>query len=92
MTNPKSPEEVVKEFLTNFPATNDGDSKELSMYQRKVMKDFLRSSMASLLCYMAERIELPCDDEVFYDKDGNSFSNPRTILIEEAKKLTNNPL
>lgn len=57
-------------------------------FSHKDLEGFLRPSLASLLLYMAERMKLPCDDEVFYDKDGNSFSNPRTLLIEEARKIT----
>lgn len=35
-------EKIVSAFNTSFPATNDSDSKELSLYQRKLMNDFLR--------------------------------------------------
>lgn len=80
MTTPKSPDEICQQLYL----TQAGLSIEKIIESEK----FLRSSMANLLCYMAERMQLPCDDEVFYDKDGNSFSNPRTLLIEEARKIS----
>lgn len=37
-------EKIVSAFNTRFAVTNDSDSKELSLYQRKLMNAFLRQS------------------------------------------------
>ncbi len=75
MTTPKSPEKLLEEW-NNFEDTD-------------VLKDtgWLRSSMASLLCHMAERIQ----EEAMLRND---VWNPvvdvyYTLLTNEAKKITN---
>lgn len=100
MTTPKSPEQIMEEIYKYAKSTEHevncmaGDAGswcclDKEHKQNPTFERLLRSSMASLLCYMAERMKLPCNDEVFYDKDGNGFSNPRTLLIEEARKINN---
>ena len=39
-------EKIVSIFNTDFPATDDSDSKYLSLYQRKLMDGFLRSILS----------------------------------------------
>lgn len=99
MTTPKSPEQVLEKFLTDFPATNDSDSKELSMYQRKAMKEYLRSSMASLLLWAAEQMnehlavepipELEGADATYLQVGDEVLADCSDFLIEEARKISN---
>lgn len=62
MTTPKSPEEIIASFDEYFPKPkflSDSDqwiADVMSNAHQKSYHDFLRSSMASLLCYMAERM------------------------------------
>jgi len=97
MTTPKNPEEIITE-LHNFRfSTPIGggtyvglccpECKNEQFVCKECLTPWLRSSMASLLLWTSEQIKLPCEDEVFYDKDGNSFESPRTLLTNEAKKI-----
>lgn len=38
-------EKIINAFNTEFPATNDDDSKGLGLYQRKLMNAFLHSAL-----------------------------------------------
>lgn len=87
MTTPKNPEEIINSAQTFIMEDDSGLEIREKFY---ALPDYwLRSSMASLLLWASEQIKLPCEDEVFYDKDGNDFKNPRTLLANEAKKLSN---
>jgi len=79
MTTPKSPEQIIRE-AEMYKVVSILDAPP----------DWLRSSMASLLCYMAER--MPEDSEKYlnhafregYERGIQGF---RTLLIEEARKI-----
>lgn len=84
MTTPKSPDEICQQLYL----TQAGLSIEKIIESEK----FLRSSMSSLLCYMAER----CNEEPnvgpnpYREGYVNGKQFCRTLLIEEARKITNN--
>lgn len=51
-----APEEINKQFYVKFPATNDDDSKELSMQLRHEIGDFIRQSLIQLLDHVKEEL------------------------------------
>jgi len=44
---------ILNEFRKQFPVTNDSDSKELSLHQRKLMTEFIEDSIKELLLHIA---------------------------------------
>lgn len=86
MTTPKSPEQVVREYEILLD----------KLYERKPPQApdsaWLRSSMSSLLCYMAERMktdtfQYPYEDRIEYLARLATSYDCRTLLIEEARKI-----
>jgi len=106
MTTPKSPEEIMKEFertLHNFisPSNCDccekmGSGHNMAHLYSGEIRDFLRSSMASLLLYIAERLgelsldqipELEGDDEMDCRIRDAALDDCRILLTNEARKI-----
>lgn len=119
MTTPKSPEQIMRDIyeyaLTdehNWSCVAYSEGQLCCIHERheekQVFEKLLRSSMASLLCHMAERMpeaktakELypnveayPTEDYAFACEGKNMYNTAlrecRTLLIEEARKITNN--
>ena len=101
MTTPKSPEQIMEELKKQFP----GEIKHYGFGRniKEELNDFLRSSMASLLCHMAERMPehvepinipgtMPGSKADFMDRcvpvRNKAIDDCRTLLIEEARKIT----
>lgn len=88
----------MEEFEDTKFATGGGVAFECSDYEgmHVELRAFLRSSMASLLCYMAERMPEheegypdPYSEETDNSSDGfnRAIDDCRTLLIEEARKI-----
>lgn len=84
MTTPKSPEQIMEEYESLPVNWCDGCKAGITC----TTDEWLRSSMASLLCYMAERMPKEefgyCDACPGWD---NAIDDCRTLLIEEARKI-----
>lgn len=78
MTTPKSPEEILSVF-DNFM-----EASPMPVILQNKLKDWIRSSMASLLCYMAERMQYQPGDDYGYT---TGIEKAESILIEEARKI-----
>ena len=92
MTTPKSLEQIEQELIQL------GNSCHWD-FSHKDLEDFLRSSMASLLCYMAERMPAPgsfftnseyCSDceHIFKRQEEEYQKKCIATIIEEARKIT----
>jgi len=92
MTTPKSPEEIIAELKLS-------EERVRAMYGTAVTvgEDWIRSSMASLLLYMAERMGpeprelLPAEEmqiNTFEKGYNTAFRDVRTLLTNEARKIT----
>lgn len=89
----KSPEDIVNEFIDRMIL----DYNEMSTAENEDVK-WLRSSIASLLCYMAERIRHMYDQHSVAGMNGavklgnmqEGAKEAGTLLIEEARKIINN--
>ena len=105
MTTPKSPEQIMEELneMLNPKAriVHDPNGGSISAIHwdkpsptSESVQTWLRSSMASLLCYMAERMgkkENIVHDAIFpavaEHAANNTIDDCRTLLIEEARKI-----
>lgn len=103
MITPKSPDTIMEEFEEKFTKENPGWRETgatgeliLNTNVPVYIQNFLRSSMSSLLYYMAERMPEheegypdPYSEETDNSSDGfnRAIDDCRTLLIEEAKKL-----
>ncbi len=79
MTNPMNAQEILQKFDDDFDFDHHHSGTEIGA--------FLVFALISHMEYLLGKIVVPCDDEVFYDKDGNEFTNPRTVLESEIAKL-----
>jgi len=93
MTTPKSPEDIVREYKLIL------DRLYENIPRNAPDEAWLRSSMASLLLYMAERMKpeqrelLPAEEmqiNTFEKGYNTAFRDVRTLLTNEARKITNN--
>jgi hypothetical protein len=90
----KNPEDVMEELEILMAANFATGSIEGSKYSAGVNRKQIRSSLASVLCHMAE-IPKPIDDDKVspqaiaykagYEK---AIDDCKAILINEAKKIT----
>lgn len=94
MPTPKSPEEILAEYRKPlYLITKEG------RFSLEEDEKWLRSSMAGLLLYMAERMgelsvepipELEGADAIDCQVRDDIIDDCRAILTDEAKKITNN--
>ena len=111
MTTPKSPEQIMRDIyeyaLTdehNWSCVAYSEGQLCCIHERheekQVFEKLLRSSMSSLLCYTAERMnqrlsvnpipELEGADAVDCEVRNDIVGDCAGFLIEEARKITNN--
>lgn len=80
MITPKSPEQIMEEYESLPINWCCGCNIGITC----ATEEWLRSSMASLLCYMAERMQIQPGDDYGYS---TGIEKAESILIEEARRI-----